>query len=157
MSTSICSEKSGIVAFDSAILRAIVCWVRVSSTIVVSPLAVVTPDTGVGANAAAASSCSLADAPPTPSGAFPPTLPTLALAAPAAAACSSTSAFTIRPTRAAARHSMQVDAAVLRDPLRKRRGLDVLALVGFVTVRNRLGYRRRRRLSKGNCACAAVL
>ena len=32
MSTSICSEKSGIVAFDSAIRRAIVAWVRVSST-----------------------------------------------------------------------------------------------------------------------------
>ena len=43
MSTSICSEKSGIVAFDSAIRRAIVAWVRVSSTTVVSPFAVATP------------------------------------------------------------------------------------------------------------------
>ena len=43
MSTSIWSVKSGIVAFDSAIRRAIVCWVRVSSTTVVSPLAVATP------------------------------------------------------------------------------------------------------------------
>ena len=32
MSTSICSVKSGIVALDSAIRRAIVCWVRESST-----------------------------------------------------------------------------------------------------------------------------
>ena len=42
MSISACSEKSGIVAFDSAIRRAIVCWVRVSSTTVVSPLALAT-------------------------------------------------------------------------------------------------------------------
>ena len=43
MSTSICSEKSGIVAFDSAIRRAIVACVRLSSTTVVSPFAVATP------------------------------------------------------------------------------------------------------------------
>ncbi len=43
MSMSVWSAKCGIVAFDSAIRRAIVCWVRDSSTSVVSPLAVVTP------------------------------------------------------------------------------------------------------------------
>ena len=42
MSISVCSVNSGIVAFASAIRRAIVCWVRVSSRIVVSPLAVLT-------------------------------------------------------------------------------------------------------------------
>ena len=42
MSTSIWTLKSGIVAFDSAIRRATVCWSFVSSTSVVSPFAVAT-------------------------------------------------------------------------------------------------------------------
>ena len=59
--------KSGIVAFDSAIRRAIVCCVRFSSTIVVSPLAVATrssseaSDTGVGGAPALAGAASLGD------------------------------------------------------------------------------------------------
>ncbi len=60
MSTSAVSVKSGIVAFDSAIRRAIVRCVRDSSTVVVSPLAAATPSTdgaagaGVSAGAGAA-------------------------------------------------------------------------------------------------------
>ena len=52
MSISVWSVNSGIVAFASAIRRAIVCWVRVSSTIVVSPLAVLTPSWSRGGRVA---------------------------------------------------------------------------------------------------------
>ena len=89
MSTSIWSVKSGIVAFDSAIRRAIVCWVRDSSMPVVSPLAVATPstppDTGAGV--------------------------------PVASEEASTSAFTIRPPGplpVSARRSMPLSPAIRR-------------------------------------------
>ena len=65
MSTSACSAKSGIVAFDSAIRRAIVCCVRVSSTVVVSPLAVVTSGRRCGGWAPPAEEAGPASAPTT--------------------------------------------------------------------------------------------
>ena len=96
MSTSICSEKSGIVAFDSAIRRAIVAWVRVSSTTVVSPLAVATPSSTAAWPPGS-------PAPPRVTGAG--RRPGAAVAGPrsrvgragAALPAASTSAFTIRP------------------------------------------------------------
>src|SRR6478672_8096640 len=57
MSTSTCREKSGTVALDSAIRRAIVCWVRVSSTVVVAPLAVVTAASPAARGAARRDRC----------------------------------------------------------------------------------------------------
>ena len=60
MSISICSANSGIVAFDSAIRRAIVCCVRVSSTIVVSPFAVATPRAGCRGAGGASGACAAA-------------------------------------------------------------------------------------------------
>ena len=52
MSIVTVSVKSGTVARDSAIRRATSCWVRVSSTIVTSPLAVAMAGSGAGAGAA---------------------------------------------------------------------------------------------------------
>ena len=68
MSTTACRVKSGIVALDSAIRRAIVCCARVSSTVVVSPFAVATPSAGAagaggGAGAPAAREAAGAPAP----------------------------------------------------------------------------------------------
>ncbi len=95
MSTSLCSVKSGIVAFDSAIRRAIVCCMRDSATVVVWPLAVIT-SSGPGAPVGAA-----ARAPP-PLSALTP-------------ACTST--FTIRPPGPlplSARRSTPVSRAIRR-------------------------------------------
>jgi hypothetical protein len=58
MSTSVWMVKSGTVARDSAIRRATTCWVRVSSSILTSPLAVprsVTAGAAAGAGACAGS------------------------------------------------------------------------------------------------------
>ena len=88
MSTSSAIEKSGAVAFDSAMRRLTVCWRRVSSWTSASPLAPASPRCGSRASARCGASCGR-------------TVALLGAVGPApgpplsAAAC--TSAFTIRP------------------------------------------------------------
>ena len=119
MSTSALSAKSGIVALDSAILRAIVCCVRDSSTVVVSPFARATASRLAAwlAGAWLAGAC-----PPVPCATAAAPMPPAPAPAPAPAAAPrapapSTSAFTMRPPGplpASVLRSMPPSRAILR-------------------------------------------
>ena len=90
MSTSSVRTNSGAVALDSAIRRAIVCWSRVSSSIVVSPRPVVaSPDLAAGFAASASGAGSVGRASSCSAGASSAGAPFFAAAW--------TSDFTIRP------------------------------------------------------------
>src|SRR3954468_21493776 len=101
MSTSIDSVKCGIVAFDSAMRRAMICWIREGSSTVTSPLPV-SPAGALSASGAfsSAAGCS---APSGPAGSASrafgssPSAPSFSAFAPAPDAAASTSALTIRP------------------------------------------------------------
>ena len=120
MSTSICSVKSGIVALDSAIRRAIVCCVRDSSTVVVSPFAVVTPSIRQRRGQARCRRGGRIDGGRATNGergtgVGRPSVPGAASASNVAAAPASTSAFTIRPPGplpVRARRSMPLSRAI---------------------------------------------
>src|SRR5438128_1569984 len=128
MSTSHWSVKSGIVAFDSAMRLAIVCWVRPSSTVLVSPFARMGSGRDDGGCASAAGVASLGGATP-----------------PAAAAWRS-----LAPAWAAAAQRSEVHAALARHPPCERRGSR--------TLRRSPSLRRRgRRPGRGGCAAVGAL
>ena len=122
MSTSSVRTNSGAVALDSAIRRAIVCWSRVSSSIVVSPLPVVaSPDLAAGFAASASGAGSVGRASSCSAGASSAGAPFLAAAW--------TSDFTIRPPGPEPGEPGQLDAELGGHPARDRGRLDAAVAV----------------------------
>ena len=171
MSTSERSVNSGTVAFDSAIRRAMTCWMRVSSTSVMSPLAVPVsvgwrrgsvgdgasvPGSGAESAGAWGRARALASGAARLCGggaAAPPGRASATFAVPAFAA-SSTSAFTTRPpgpVPSTACRSMPCSRAM------RRASGEALTRPVLRPARGCLGAGGRAlgRLGRGGCGCGA--